>query len=48
MGKEIKLPASTTDLDKSSFGEYLDKICAMTNIPLLGQRSGRFHSESII
>ena len=33
-GKEYKLPASTTDLDKAAFGEYLDKICALTNIPL--------------
>ncbi len=33
-GEEIKLPASTTDLDKIAFGEYLDKIAALTEIPL--------------
>lgn len=34
LGKEIKLPASTTDLDKSDFTIYLDKICALTNVPI--------------
>lgn len=33
-GREYKLPASTTDLDKAAFGDYLDKICALTNVPL--------------
>lgn len=33
-GEDMKLPASTTDLDKVAFGEYLDRICALTNIPL--------------
>lgn len=31
---EIKIPSSTTDLDKSDFSEYLDKISALTNVPL--------------
>lgn len=34
MGREVRLPASTTDLSKADFGEYLDKICALTNVPL--------------
>ena len=34
MGKELKIPASTTELSKLDFGEYLDKICAETNVPL--------------
>jgi len=34
LGVEIKLPASTTKLDKIAFGEYMDKISAMTNIPI--------------
>lgn len=34
LGEEIKLPRSTTKLNKSEFGEYLEKICALTNIPL--------------
>src|SRR5947209_12274567 len=33
-GEEIKLPRSTTELSKTDFGEYLDRICALTNIPL--------------
>lgn len=31
---QIETPMSTTELDKIQFGEYLDKICAMTNVPL--------------
>lgn len=33
-GEEMKLPASTRDLNKNDFTEYLDKICALTNVPL--------------
>ena len=33
-GEEIKLPRSTTELSKVDFGEYLDRIGALTNIPL--------------
>lgn len=28
MGKEIKLPASTTNLDKGAFGQYIERIRA--------------------
>lgn len=34
MGKEIKIPSSTTELNKVEFGEYLEKICAETEVPL--------------
>ena len=32
--KEIKIPASTTELTKIEMGEYLDKICAETGVAL--------------
>lgn len=34
LGKEIKVPKSTTELTKHEFGEYLDKISSMTEVPL--------------
>lgn len=34
MGKEIRIPKSTTDLKKHEFSEYLEKIAAETNIPV--------------
>lgn len=34
LGRELKLPASTTELSKHDFGEYLDKICAETGVPI--------------
>lgn len=34
LGIEFKLPASTKDLSKVEFGEYLDKISAFTEIPI--------------
>jgi hypothetical protein len=34
LGKEIKIPSSTTDLNKIEWSEYLDKICALVDVPL--------------
>lgn len=33
-GEEIKIPASTTDLSKPEFSEYLMRISTKTNVPL--------------
>jgi len=34
LGKEIKIARSTTDLKKHEFGEYMEKICAETNVTI--------------
>ena len=34
MGKEIKIPKSTTELSKLEFGEYMDKISAECGVPV--------------
>lgn len=34
LNTDIRLPASTTDLSKHDFSEYLEKICAMTGVPI--------------
>lgn len=32
--EEVCLPPSSTVLSKTEFGEYLDKICALTGVPI--------------
>jgi hypothetical protein len=44
-GEEIRLPASTTDLSKSDFTEYLDRICALTNVPLPDAEAAGFYTR---
>lgn len=34
LGTEVKMPASTKGLDKMQFTDYMDKICALTNVPI--------------
>jgi len=34
LGKEVKIPASTTDLKKIEFGDYMEKINAMTGVEI--------------
>ncbi|MBS4082942.1 MAG: hypothetical protein KGZ73_05275 [Rhizobiales bacterium] len=44
-GEEVKLPRSTTDLDKLEFTEYLDKIAALTGIPIPDPAAAGFTSD---
>src|SRR5205823_2885883 len=44
-GEQIKLPRSTTDLDKLAFGEFLDKIAALTGVPLPNPEDARYISN---
>ena len=44
-GEEIRLPASTTDLSKSDFVEYLDRICALTNVPIPDPEAAGFYTR---
>ena len=34
LGVEFRIPASTTTLSKTDFGEYMDNICSLTNVPI--------------
>lgn len=45
MGKEIKLPATTTTLTKHEFSEYLDKICVLTEVPLPDPELAGFYTK---
>lgn len=45
-GKEIRLPNSTTNLTKYEFGEYLEKICAETGVPIPDAESFKDERDS--
>lgn len=47
MGQQIKLPNSTTNLSKHEFSEYLDRICALTNVPIPDPALAGFTSNSV-
>lgn len=33
-GEEVEVPRTTTTMNKTEFGEYLERICAETGVPL--------------
>lgn len=45
-GKNLQIPRSTTDLNKIEMGEYLDRICALTNVPLPDREAAGYYVES--
>jgi hypothetical protein len=46
MGKEIKIPRSTTSLKKGEFGEYMDKISAQTGVPIPDAKAHKEYLDS--
>lgn len=46
MGKELKIPATTTTLTKSDFGDYMERICATVNIPIPDPIQAGYYSEN--
>lgn len=48
MKEEIKLPASTAKLDKADFTTYLDKISALTNVPVPNSEEWKFSLKNDI
>lgn len=45
MKKEIRVPTSTTELSKVDFGEYLDRICSLTSVPLPDRELAGFYCD---
>lgn len=45
MGKELKIPATTTTLTKSDFGEYMTRIEAETNVPIPNPKEAGYYSD---
>ena len=45
MGKELRVPSSTTELSKSEMGEYLDRIASETQISLPDRELAGFYCE---
>lgn len=46
LGKEIKIPRSTTELKKHEFSDYLEKICAETGVEIPDTESYRNFMEN--
>lgn len=45
LGAEVVLPGSTAALSKVEFGEYMEKICAETGVPIPDPKDAGFMSN---
>lgn len=45
MSKELKVPGSTRGLSKAEMSEYMDKICALTNVPIPDPTLAGYHVD---
>ena len=45
MGKEIKVPQSTTKLSKTAMGDYLERICSITGVPIPDRELAGYYIE---
>ena len=46
-GKEYEISGSTANLDKMEFQDYLDKICAETNVPIPDTKKWLYGNKKI-
>jgi hypothetical protein len=44
-GEEMQLPGSTTDLSKGEMVNFMDRICALTNIPIPDPAAAGFYQQ---
>lgn len=47
MGRELKIPATTTELSKNDFSEYITRIEAETNIPVPDPREAGYYVDKL-
>lgn len=45
MGREVKIPSSTSSLSKTDFSEYMEKICAETGVPIPDPKEAGYYTD---